>query len=203
MLKSRNILVTLLCLFTATVSAGVTTQTTTPTTTPTTTQGNSLQDRAGNEFLILTLPGQAPVQLAAADMAAPTMKASNTLMDKDKPVFKDRMFTANKIHKYLGIGSIALATLAAISPKEEDGPHEYFARGAATLAGAAMATGFTFHHEDITLKNGFRDPDNLHALLTSVGTLGYVLAVSNAPDAHAGYGIGGMVSMVIGIKLTW
>jgi hypothetical protein len=162
------------------------------------------ESAAPYDNLILALPeGQQPILLVAADMEASSMDASTSMMANDKPIFHERMFTANKVHKYLGIGSIAMAVLAAISPKEEDGAHEYLARGAAALGGAAMATGFAFHHEDIELKNGFGDPDNLHALLTSFGTMGYLLAVSNAPDAHAGFGIGGLLSMGVGIKLTW
>jgi hypothetical protein len=190
MMKSPTLVAVLLCtFFSATVFA----------------QANPQQESASTyDNLILTLPGQQkPVLLAAASMDAPSMESSKSMAEADKPVFHERMFTANKVHKYLGIGAIGMAVLAAISPKEEDGAHEYLARGAAALGGAAIATGFTFHHEDIKLKNGFGDPDNLHALLTSMGTLGYVLAVSTAPEPHAGFGIGGLLSMGIGIKLTW
>jgi len=117
--------------------------------------------------------------------------------------FKTRWFTSKKFHQYLGLGSLALATLTAVTPKEENGPHEYLARGAVFLGGAAMLTGFTFHYKDLSVKNFFKNPDNLHALLVSLGTIGYALAVSDAPAAHAGAGIGGLVFMLGGVKIVW
>lgn len=127
---------------------------------------------------------------------------------KDKPVFKDDWLTANKIHKYLGIGSITLALLAAIVPKPpkdnlDEGNHKDFAEGAALLGGAAVATGFMFHSDDV-FKYGASDPDNLHATYATLGAIGFALSVSEAPQAqHVGYGALGAVLMAIGIKYTW
>lgn len=58
---------------------------------------------------------------------------------KDKPVFEEDWLTANKIHKYLGIGSITLGILSAIVPKPpkenpDDGIHKDLAEGAACWA---------------------------------------------------------------------
>lgn len=127
---------------------------------------------------------------------------------KDKPPFEEDWLTANKIHKYLGIGSITLAILAAISPKPpkdnlDQGNHKQFAEGAALLGGAAVATGLIFHHDDI-FNYGMSDPDNLHATYATLGALGFALAVNDAPESqHAAYGILGAVLMSIGIKYTW
>lgn len=142
------------------------------------------------------------IYLAAAD----AMSAGDTQMSSkaDKPVFKERWFTANKLHQYLGLGSLAMATVAAVLPKEEDAPHEYFAKGAAIFGGAAVATGLAFHFEDLSLKGGFSNPDNIHAALSTLGALGFLLAVDKAPEGgHAGLGLSGAVLMLGGIKYTW
>ncbi len=118
--------------------------------------------------------------------------------------YKPKSFTGNTLHKYLGIGSLAAAILTGISPKTYDGPHEYFADTAAVLGLGAMITGFTFHGDEINLSNGFSDPDNLHMLLTSVGTMGYSLAVAEGgDDNHVSYGTAGFLSMAVGVKLVW
>ena len=127
---------------------------------------------------------------------------------KDKPVFKEDWLTANKMHKYLGIGSLSLALLAAIAPKPpkdkpDDGNHKALAEGAAVLGGAAVATGLMFHYDDI-FDYGASDPDNLHATYATLGAIGFAMAVSDAPAAqHVGYGVLGAVLMGIGIKYTW
>lgn len=127
---------------------------------------------------------------------------------KDKPVFEEDWLTANKIHKYLGIGSITLGLLAAIVPKPpkenpDDGSHKDLAEAAALLGGAAVATGLMFHYDDI-FSYGLSDPDNLHATYATLGAIGFALAVSDAPDSqHVGYGMLGAVLMTIGIKYTW
>jgi len=127
---------------------------------------------------------------------------------KGKPVFKEDWLTANKIHKYLGIGSITLALLAAIVPKPpkdnpDEGNHKDLADAAAVLGGAAVATGLMFHYDDI-FDYGASDPDNLHATYATLGAIGFALAVSDAPEAqHVGYGALGAVLMTIGIKYTW
>ena len=130
--------------------------------------------------------------------------ATGSAAKEPKPVYEERIFTANKVHKYLGIGSIAAATGALISPKEEDGAHEALARTAAGLGVAAVVTGLIFHWDDFDLSDGMGDPDNLHVMLTTAGTLGYLAAVSEAPESgHAGFGGGGYVAMAIGIKMNW
>ena len=149
------------------------------------------------------------IQLASADdMVAQADNESSGMADTeeadDEPLFEERWFTANKVHKYLGIGSIAAAGLTLLAPKEENGAHEFLGRTAAGLGVAAVATGLAFHWDDIKLSEGFRNPDNTHALLTTLGTLGFLAAVSEAPDkGHAGPGAAGALSMLLGIKMTW
>jgi len=118
--------------------------------------------------------------------------------------YEDRTFTGNKIHKYLGIGSIAAAILTVLSPKEEDGPHEYFAKTSAVLGVGAVATGLGFHYEDIGTGGGLKDPDNLHALWAGLGAAGIAFAASTGPDSpHQGVGAAGAIAMMIGVKYTW
>lgn len=148
-----------------------------------------------------------PLMLASADDGNMSMSGGAS-----EP-YQDRMITANKLHKYLGIGSIIAAGLTMIAPKPEvnangevdnGGAHEALADTAAGLGVGAIATGLAFHWDDITLSNSFKDPDNLHITLTTLGTLGYLAAVSEAPDSgHAGFGAGGAIAMAIGIKMVW
>lgn len=148
---------------------------------------------------------EAVTPLYLASSATPSLRVGQDTRRTGVPPLSDRPWvTANRVHQYLGLASIALATLTVLSPKEENGPHEYFAKGAAALGGAAIASGFIVHSDDISLSNGWGDPDNQHALLTTIGTLGYLLAVSQAPDStHAGAGMTGFVAMALGIRLTW
>jgi len=140
-----------------------------------------------------------PLLLASADDNNMTTMATDT-----KNMYKDRLITANKLHKYLGIGSLGAALITGIMPKEEGGPHEAFGQTAAALGIGAVITGLIFHWDEIDLSNGFSDPDNLHLALTTLGTLGYVAAVGEAPDGgHVSPGVGGAVSMAIGIKMVW
>ena len=164
------------------------------------------EERAINYDPFMLQPSQQDeIQLSAANTSA----SGNMAMTTEKePEFEEDWLTANKIHKYLGIGSLTFAILAAISPKPpkdnlDDGNHKEFAEAAAFLGGAAVATGLVFHYDDI-FNDGISDPDNLHALYATIGALGYALAVNQAPEAeHAGYGMIGALSMIIGIKYTW
>lgn len=119
-------------------------------------------------------------------------------------VFEEPLFTADKTHQYLGIGALGLLALAIVSPKEEGGPHEYFATGSAFLASAAVTSGLIVHWEDFDLSEGFSDPDNLHVMLGALGTLAMIAAVSQAPESgHAGLGAAGGVLMISAVKITW
>jgi len=125
--------------------------------------------------------------------------------------------TGNKLHQYLGIGSLLAAGLAAVTPPEseseggggggrdsEKGFHHYAGLTAAGLAGAAVGTGLVFHLDDIRLRDGFLDPDNLHALLGILATTAYFVAVTTAPDtSHGGMGVAGAAAMLVSIKLAW
>ena len=123
--------------------------------------------------------------------------------------FKEPWFTGNKVHQYLGIGSLALAALTVVVPKPpqdnlSSGSHRALAEGAAALGGAAIVSGLTFHYKDLSLHHFAKNPDNWHALLGTLGTLGYLAAISAAPeDSHSTYGIAGAAAMLTAIKITW
>lgn len=111
-------------------------------------------------------------------------------------------YGANNLHKTLGLGSILLAGLTLISPKAENGPHEYFARGAAALGVGAVATGLYAHWDDVDAH--WSNPDTKHAVLGALGALGFLAAVARGGKGdHAAYGGVGAVSMAIAIKLEW
>lgn len=151
------------------------------------------------------------LQLAAAEPAESEAKESPAAEEKsesktqdDVSEYKDRWFTANKTHKWLGIGSLALAVASVIAPKEEDGAHHELAQGAAVLGGLAAATGLVFHYDDLSGKKFFSNPDNWHAILTTLGAVGYAIAVDQGGETgHAEAGVAGMVFMIGGIKMTW
>jgi len=148
-------------------------------------------------------PIRMPMLIASADERG--MNHANIESKKTEDAFEEPLFSKNKWHEYLGLGSLALAGLAVLAPKEDGkSPHHYLGVGAATLGGAAVASGLTFHYKDINWKHPLSDPDTLHALLGTLGALGYIMAVSEAPsDIHPVYGIMGAVSMTLAIKMEW
>jgi hypothetical protein len=148
-----------------------------------------------------------PTESATSESATKETKAveaTGVTTGSDVSEYKDRWLTANKTHKWLGIGSLALAVASAVVPKEEEGAHHDLAEGALILGGAAVATGLVFHYDDLSGKKFFSNPDNWHAMLTTLGVVGYAIAVDQGGEGgHAGAGIAGMVLMIGGIKMTW
>lgn len=142
-----------------------------------------------------------PIILASSQERADSNTINSNVV---RPEYKDRIFTANKVHKYLGIGSIGTALLTLFAPKGENGAHEALAKASALLGLGALATGLTFHFEDLDMKAGMKDPDNLHAFWATLGIVGIAMATSTGPDAsHVGYGSLGTIGMIIGVKYTW
>ena len=160
------------------------------------------------ENIIATASPLTGLQLASAadGMAGSSAERSENAGQS----YKSRWLTANKLHKYLGLGSIGAAGLTVLTAGDDEGGngdsgiHHRLAYTALGLGAAAVLTGLIFHWDDINLTNGFSDPDNLHMLLTTLGTLGYARAVDLAPgDGHSGYGSSGALSMLLGIKMVW
>jgi len=161
-----------------------------------------------NEKIIATASPITDLRLASADEGLSSSSAERA--EGNVQPNKSRWLTANKLHKYLGLGSISAAGLTVLTAGDDEGGsgdggiHHQLAYTALGLGGAAVLTGLIFHWDDISLANGFSDPDNLHMLLTTLGTLGYARAVDLAPgDGHSGYGSSGALSMLLGIKMVW
>ncbi len=151
-------------------------------------------------------------------MSMPVFAAQNTSLTQvpETKDYSSPWFTANKSHQYLGLGSLVLGALTAIVPKPEEEEesqgavdyesslHYKLAMGATYLGGAALATGLVFHYKDLSLRHLFRNPDNLHAMLATIGALGFLVAVNSAPDeVHVTPGVIGLAGMATAIKITW
>lgn len=139
--------------------------------------------------------------------------------------FKPPMFTGRNAHKYLGLGTIVLAGLTAVTapgeacetncpppssqPRQTSGTaHSRLARATAAMAAATVMTGLLYHWDDFHMEDGWTDPDNLHAMLGTAGALLMLYAVdksakSTVPTSHAATAELGAVAMVVAIKLTW
>jgi hypothetical protein len=151
------------------------------------------------------------VLLLGLSITSPTfaVESTNSTTSQNEGPFKTPWFTGNKAHQYLGLSSLALGALAALAPKPEKDDyesslHHQLALGATYLGGAALGTGLVFHYKDLSIKKMFHNPDNLHALLAVIGTAGFLLAVSAAPEeSHATPGFIGIVGMASAIKITW
>jgi hypothetical protein len=164
---------------------------------------------------------KAQLQLAEATTGgASAAPAANSESDRAfneyrPPVF----FSANKLHQFLGIGSITLATLALLAPKDDDSGHGAFGAGAAALGAGAVVTGLMVHGEDVGFSQGISDPDNLHAIFATLGAAGFIAAAAEGGEkeedndedggggdgssTHATFGIVGYASMLIGIRIAW
>ena len=111
-------------------------------------------------------------------------------------------YSKNRMHKYLGLGSMGLALATLAAPKERGGAHENLAKGAAFLGGAAVANGVYAHWDDMEFN--WDDPDTRHALFGTLGALGFLLAVAqDGEGGHAALGGLGAVSMAYAIKVSW
>jgi hypothetical protein len=128
---------------------------------------------------------------------------------------KDPWFTANKVHEYLGLGTILLAAAtAATAPDgcetagctpQTNGTHAKLGRATRAMALSAVATGIAFHWDDIHLfEDGLKDPDTQHWLLAGTGALLLANAVSRAPaHSHSTQAELGALMMLAAIKITW
>ncbi len=130
---------------------------------------------------------------------------------------KDPLFSTDKLHEYLGLGTIILAAATAITAPEgcegnctnnqpmTSGTHQNLGRATRAMALSALATGLLFHWDDMHLfEDGIKDPDTQHWLLAGGGALLLANAVSKAPaSSHSTQAELGALMMLVGIKITW
>jgi hypothetical protein len=156
--------------------------------------------------------GDTPVDVPAShDVDASTAWEQSVPASGPLPVRMPRL-TGNRIHKYLGLGTLALVGLTAVTAPDNEhgqagstsGLHPSLGRAAAAMAAAAVTTGLLYHWKDIHTEDGIGDPDNMHALLAGAGALAMLYAVSRAPaSGHGSAGILGGVAMGVAVKLAW
>lgn len=124
--------------------------------------------------------------------------------ETDSVPFEAPLFTENKLHQYLGLTALGFVTVAILAPKEEGGLHENAAKASAFFGAATVTSGLISHWEEIDSRNGWTDPDNLHALLAGIGAAGMAVAAAKGPEGgHAGIGALGAMMMLYAVKITW
>jgi peptidoglycan/LPS O-acetylase OafA/YrhL len=149
--------------------------------------------------------------LAATDGDAVLGQANVTPHPAEE--FKPPWMSGRKAHQYLGLGTLALFGLTALTAPDNErnnpnppttGTHQSLGRATAAMAAATMMTGLIYHWNDIHWEDPFTDPDKMHARLAATGALLMIYAVSVAPaHNHSGAGIAGGAAMVVAVKLTW
>lgn len=122
--------------------------------------------------------------------------------------YRGSVFSEKNIHRFLGLGAIALGILAGgILPDDDDetsGTHHNLAVGATALGITAVGSGFLFYSNTIDIDDGISDTYNLHALSGLIGTLGYMASVSSAPGgSHAGKGLAGILCLSAAVVIVW
>src|ERR1019366_2727649 len=127
--------------------------------------------------------------------------------------FQPPLMSGRKAHEYLGLGTLALFGLTALTAPGGErnntnppttGTHQSLGRATAAMAAATVMTGLIYHWDDIHWEDPFTDPDKMHARLGAAGALLMLYAVSVAPaHVHSSAGIAGGAAMVVAVKLTW
>ncbi len=152
-----------------------------------------------------------------ADNRAPS--APSSAPNIPDSAFKKPAVTANNAHMYLGLASLALGGLTAISAPDSADPdllnsvHYKAGKLAWQLGAAAIGTGLWTHWDDFHIEDGLFDRDNLHVILGTLGVIGYYLAVKSAVDEynnigypstdHSSAGVLGGAAMITAIAITW
>ncbi len=153
-----------------------------------------------------------------ADNRVPS--GATTVPNIPDSAFKKPAFTENDLHMYLGLASMALGVLTAVSADGAEGDqdllntvHYKASKGAWQLGAAAVGTGLWAHWDDFHLEDGLLDRDNLHVILGTLGVIGYYLAVKDAVDEynslgfpsedHSNAGMFGGAAMLTAIVITW
>ncbi len=108
-----------------------------------------------------------------------------------------------KSHKYMGYGTLVAAAAAGLSGSDDDF-HKGAGDAAAALAVLTCITGFMEYSHYFDMDEGM-SPYNIHIVLASLATAGFVAtaidANDNDDDGHAGMGIGSTVLMTIPVVI--
>jgi len=158
---------------------------------------------AAAETLDLSLPKShhfsseaRPFLLAANDADVSKVK-ENISTVTPAAEFEPPFFSGSNAHKYLGIGTVVLAGLTAMSapegcednctgtqpPRDRNGTHAQLAKATVAMAAATIATGLYAHWDDFSLEDGWSDPDNLHVLLAVAGATLMAYAVNKSASS--------------------
>lgn len=185
--------------------------------------------QAQQDAFDLSLPAQTYVQNAGAFMLAANetevlvKKRGDAPPKAATPDYEPPLISGSNAHKYLGLGTIVLAGLTAITasegcegiscpanaPRDVTGTHAKLAYATTAFAAATIATGLLSHWDDFSLEDGWSDPDNLHVLLGVTGAALMAYAVQQSAIqttgkvSHAGMAELGALGMLVAIKLTW
>lgn len=185
----------------------------------------SITANAADKVLDLTLPAGSfytrDVQSFMLASNSTDVVKSTVVIEPSTPAaeFEPPIFSKRKTHQYLGLSTIALAVLTAMTapeacdeincpPRDVNGTHATLAKATLAMAAATVASGLYAHWDDFSLADGWSDPDNLHVLLGVTGATLMAYAVnksanSSTPVSHAAIAETGAVLMVVAIKLTW
>ena len=112
-----------------------------------------------------------------------------------------RHWGLNRTHRYLGYAT-AIAGFAAGVSSSSESFHKAAGFTTAGLAAATWSTGVIGYSDLIDLSKGITTY-NVHAALTTLATIGFIIAVSrgNADKSHGGTGVASEAAIVIPIEI--
>lgn len=182
---------------------------------------------AAEQTLDLTLPAQrfyAPGQsfILAANTEETAKAKDVSAAVAPAAEFDAPLFSGSNAHKYLGLGTVVLAGLTAMTASEGcehncpanqtrdlNSTHAKLAYATTAMAAATITSGLISHWGDFSTEDGWSDPDNLHVLLGVAGAALMAYAVQKSASqstgqvSHAGIAELGALGMAVAIKLTW
>jgi len=111
----------------------------------------------------------------------------------------DYEFSMGKLHKYLGYATLGAALVAGASGSDS-GFHKGMGTLTAAMAVATCTTGFSEYSNYFDINEGL-SVHNIHIVLGTLATAGFVATVANAyandDNGHAGLGIASGVLVVV------
>ena len=104
------------------------------------------------------------------------------------------------IHRYLGYATIAVAATAALTGSASHSVHRGAAYTATFLGTATCVTGFMEYRDIIDFRQPFSRLSS-HAILGTIGTIGFAaaVAVAEGDSSHSGIGVGGASAMALSV----